>query len=72
MFCLFAVQHDAAEPVGYLIQSRVNGEKLVCYGYITSSIGSLGYIMVECNYDTKTLHENYESGFIADGLKTGF
>ena len=68
----FAVQHDAAEPVGYLIQSRVNGEKLLFATdtyYIKYRFSGLHYIMVECNYDTKTLHENYESGFIADGLK---
>ena len=49
----FNVQHDANEPLGFIIVSRKTGEKLV---YITDSFYSKftfnqpDYLMVECNY----------------------
>ena len=54
----FTTFHDAAEPCGYLVRSRVNGEKLV---FATDTV-SLAYtfsgptwIAIECNYDEDIL-----------------
>jgi phosphoribosyl 1,2-cyclic phosphodiesterase len=61
----FHVQHDAAEPMGFLIRSRKTKEKLV---YITDSYYSryrfpgLNYIMLECNYAEDILDANVEGG----------
>ena len=54
----FPTFHDAAEPVGFLIRSRVDGEQLV---FATDTV-NLGYqflgvdlVAVECNYDEEIL-----------------
>ena len=60
----FDTQHDAAEPLGYLIQSD-NGEKLL---FITDSyyckyrFTGVNYFMIECNYSLEILEENIKSG----------
>lgn len=49
----FAIKHDAAEPLGWLIASDANGETLC---FITDAacapfrFPSLDYIMIECNH----------------------
>ena len=61
----FEVQHDAKDPIGFLLWSKETGDKLV---YITDSYYSKyvfqkpNYIMIECNYSEKILNENIESG----------
>ena len=54
----FATFHDAAEPFGYLIRSRADGEKLM---FATDTV-NLGYrfpgvniVALECNYSTDIL-----------------
>lgn len=54
----FPTFHDAAEPVGFLIRSQVDGEKLV---FATDTV-NLGYqfpgvniVAIECNYDEAIL-----------------
>jgi len=54
----FPTFHDAAEPMGFLIRSRVDGDKLV---FATDTV-NLGYqfpgvniVAVECNYDEEIL-----------------
>ena len=54
----FPTFHDAAEPMGFLIRSRVDGEKLV---FATDTV-NLGYqfpgvniVAIECNYDEDIL-----------------
>ncbi|QDS35868.1 MBL fold metallo-hydrolase [Brevibacillus brevis] len=60
----FDVQHDVAEPLGFLFANR-SGEKLV---FITDSyyckykFNSLTHIMLECNYSLKILDENIAAG----------
>jgi len=67
----FDVQHDANEPLGFLIVSRKTGEKLV---YITDSFYSQftfnkpDYLMVECNYSEDILERNVESGKVHPAL----
>lgn len=54
----FPTFHDAAEPLGFLIRSRADGEKLV---FATDTV-NLGYrfpgvnlVAIECNYDEAIL-----------------
>lgn len=57
----FLVHHDAAEPVGYLIESGVTGEKLLfCTDtyYIDYKFSGLTHIMCEANYSAETLDES--------------
>lgn len=68
----FDTEHDAREPLGFLIQYMPTGEKLL---FITDSYYSkykfkgLNYIMIECNYIKETLDENIENGYIPESMK---
>ena len=49
----FEVQHDAAQPVGYLIQYRITGETLLYATdtyYLKYTFPGVNYWIVECNY----------------------
>lgn len=56
----FDVKHDAADPVGFLIDSKRTGERLL---YITDTFYSryvfkgVNYLMLEINYDDTSLEE---------------
>lgn len=57
----FNVQHDAKEPLGYLIYSEVTKEKLLFATdtfYIQSKFAKLNYIMIECNYAKDIIDKN--------------
>lgn len=59
----FDTQHDAEEPLGYLIYSSKTGEKLLFATdtyYIKYKFKGLTHIMVECNYALDTLEESIE------------
>jgi phosphoribosyl 1,2-cyclic phosphodiesterase len=66
----FMVKHDAAEPFGFLIQSR--SDKLV---FLTDSyycpyrFRGVTHWMIECNYDREILAKNIESGFTSPAIK---
>lgn len=68
----FDIQHDCAGGIGFLIQYRPTGEKLL---YLTDSYYckyrflGLNYIMVESNYTKETLDKNVEAGLIDEALK---
>lgn len=55
----FPTQHDAAEPVGFLMQS---GREKLLYAtdtyYIRYKFAGLTHIMIECNYDVDILKGN--------------
>jgi phosphoribosyl 1,2-cyclic phosphodiesterase len=54
----FMVHHDAAEPVGYLIESKATGERLLFVTdayYIDYRFGGLTHIMCEANYCNESL-----------------
>jgi phosphoribosyl 1,2-cyclic phosphodiesterase len=61
----FEVQHDANDPIGFILWSRNTGDKLI---YITDSFYSKyifnkpDYIMVECNYSEEILKKNVKTG----------
>jgi len=58
-------EHDAAEPVNFLLWSKATGDKLV---YLTDTyytrykFHELDYIMIECNYAKDILDENVKVG----------
>ena len=68
----FSTEHDAVDPLGYLIQSNETGEKLLYATdtyYIRYRFPGLNYIMVECNYSEDILEENVESGKVHPALE---
>lgn len=68
----FDTEHDAREPLGYLIYYKPTGEKLIFATdtyYLRNRFNGLDYILVECNYCKDTLDVNIEAGYIAQGMK---
>lgn len=67
----FDTQHDAAEPLGFLLANQ-DGEKLLYATdtyYIRYMFKELTHIMVECNYAADILRSNVEAGLIEPALK---
>lgn len=65
-------QHDAAEPLGFLLYSRHTKERLVFATdtyYIPNRFPQLNHIMVECNYDKTILLRNIAEGVTPESLK---
>lgn len=63
----FDTQHDAAEPLGFLIQYKPTGEKLLYATdtyYIKYKFNKLNYLLIECNYNKETAKENSINGVI--------
>ena len=67
----FSTQHDAAEPLGFLLVNEA-GDKLLFATdtyYIRYCFNNLNYIMVECNYSYDLLMANVEAGYIPESMK---
>lgn len=65
-------QHDAAEPLGFLLYSTVTRERLLFATdtyFIPNTFRGLNYIMVECNYDLSQLLRNISDGTMPESLK---
>lgn len=65
-------QHDAAEPLGFLLYSQRTKERLLFATdtyYIPNRFPQLDYIMVECNYDMSILLRNIAEGVTPESLK---
>lgn len=63
----FDTQHDAAEPLGFLIQYKPTGEKILYATdtyYIKYRFSKLNYLLLECNYNKEIAKENAENGII--------
>lgn len=63
----FDTQHDAVEPLGFLIQYRPTGEKLLYATdtyYIKYKFNKLNYLLLECNYSKETAKTNAKNGEI--------
>lgn len=64
----FAVNHDAAEPVGYLVCSMATGERLLLvmdtYYVEYRFQGAIDYILTECNYAIDIVNRNVENGLL--------
>ena len=67
----FEVEHDAIEPLGFLMANQ-EGEKLLYAtdtAYVRYKFQGLTHIMVECNYAEDILDANIASGAIDPVLK---
>ncbi|MDO7908461.1 MBL fold metallo-hydrolase [Paenibacillus sp. JX-17] len=67
----FDVQHDAAEPLGFLLANTA-GDKLLFATdtyYLKYKFKGLTHIMIECNYSTDILYRNVAAGYIPAVLK---
>lgn len=66
----FDVEHDAVEPLGFLIRSNVTGAKLL-YATDTYRIKyrfkGITHLMIECNFANDLLVGNVESGSVDYG-----
>lgn len=68
----FETRHDAGEPCGYLLYSRVAREKLLFATdtfYIPNTFRDLNVIMVECNYSMELLKESIREGRVSETMK---
>ncbi len=64
----FATVHDCPESLGFLLQSRETGEKVLFAtdtAYLPNRFNGLTHIMVECNYDEMSLQESVNKGSIS-------
>lgn len=67
----FETQHDAAEPLGFLLANRA-GDKLLYLtdtAYCRYRFRGLTHIMVECNHSLDILRANVEAGAVPVELK---
>lgn len=67
----FDVEHDVAEPLGYLLKNE-QGERLLFATdtyYVKYRFNDLTHIMLECNYSKDILDENIEIGRVHRGMK---
>lgn len=68
----FSTEHDAANPVGYLVLEAKTNERIV---FITDSyycrykFPKINYLCIECNYIKETLDWNIENGYINEAMK---
>ncbi|MBR3697566.1 MAG: MBL fold metallo-hydrolase [Clostridia bacterium] len=63
----FDTEHDATEPLGFLIQYKPTGEKLLYATdtyYIKYKFSKLNYLLLECNYIREIAKENVKNGVI--------
>lgn len=67
----FETQHDAQEPLGFLLANQY-GEKLLYATdtyYIRYRFQGLTHIMIECNYSLDILRNNVANGSVEPALK---
>jgi phosphoribosyl 1,2-cyclic phosphodiesterase len=68
----FPTEHDAVEPLGFLVKSK-SGEKLL---FITDSyfckyrFAGVNYFLVECNYSKEILAENIAAGLVSPSMES--
>lgn len=67
----FDTQHDALEPLGFLIQHRDIGKLLFITDsyYCKYKFKGVDHILVECNYKKELLADNIEKGIIPEWLQ---
>jgi len=67
----FETEHDCAEPLGFLIQYKPTGEK-VLYAtdtyYLKYKFNNLNYLLLECNYITDIVKQNLQDESLHSGL----
>lgn len=68
----FGVVHDAADPVGFMIDSSVTRDRLV---FLTDTVYSkyrfmrMTILMIECNYDLETIDKKVADGRLDPSLR---
>lgn len=67
----FDVQHDASEPLGFLIHHEEFGKLLFATDtfYIKYKFDKVDYYMIECNFSSEILGGNIYSGLVHPQLK---
>lgn len=67
----FETEHDAKEPLGFLIQHEELGKLIFITDsyYCQYNFKGLNHIMIECNYSHEILTDNLEQGLIPNSLK---
>lgn len=68
----FETQHDAKEPLGFLLHSKATGERLVFATdtyYVRYKFPGLTCVMIECNYASDILQANVDAGFVHPAMK---
>lgn len=68
----FGTEHDASEPIGFLILHGITGEKLVYATdtyYVRNRFQGVNYFLVECNYCLDILKANVAAGLVDEALK---
>lgn len=67
----FEAQHDAAEPLGFLIQHPEMGKLLFITDsyYCQYKFSGVNHILIECNYSSEILAENIEHGYVPWALR---
>lgn len=68
----FETEHDAAEPLGFLLANQA-GEKLLYATdtyYIRYRFQGLSHIMIECNYAADILRQNVQAGGVSPALRS--
>ncbi|MBQ9947920.1 MAG: MBL fold metallo-hydrolase [Oscillospiraceae bacterium] len=67
----FDVQHDAPEPLGFLLRSSVSGEKLLYFTdtyYLKYRFKGVTHILCEANYSLDIIQGKVDSGAIPKSL----
>ncbi|SMC17294.1 Phosphoribosyl 1,2-cyclic phosphodiesterase [Clostridium acidisoli DSM 12555] len=67
----FKVQHDVAEPLGFLIHHKEFGKLLFITDsyYCQYEFNGLIHIMIECNYSSEILENNFKKGVTHNSLR---
>jgi phosphoribosyl 1,2-cyclic phosphodiesterase len=68
----FEVEHDAAEPLGFLLTSFETSERLMYAtdtAYLKYRFTDLTHIMVECNYSLDLLRDSVSTGAVNRAVK---
>lgn len=67
----FDVEHDVAEPLGFLLQSKNVGKLLFATDtyYVKYKFKGLTHIMIECNYSLDILNSNIDAGYAHPAIK---
>lgn len=67
----FDVQHDAAEPLGFLLESTATKERLLYFTdtyYVKYRFPAIHYLMAECNYSRERLQDSVDAGYVPKEL----
>lgn len=66
----FGTNHDAAQPLGFLINHQETGTILFATDtyYLPCTFADLSHIMIECNYVGGALRDNIRNGVVAGSV----